>query len=226
MKVSPLIFVLPAATICMVTQQAVATPEDVIIDSNDTIARFVYYGNKKRIPPEIIRRAKGIAILPNVITGGFIFGGTGGEGVLTIRNNRGRWGKPVIVSISAGSVGLQAGAKSTDIILVFMTKHSIRRVLRESFTLGGNVSVAGGPVGRNPVTPTDAPDSDIYSYTRSQGLFAGVALEGSKIAYQRRETEKLYKRKNLTAQRALNDPNLPSSPAIRELQQTLYNAQK
>jgi len=226
MRVSPLIFVVPAATICMVAQPAAATPEDVIIDSTDTIASFVSSRNDRRIPRQIIRRAKGIAILPGVITGGFIFGGTGGSGTLMIRDDRGRWGNPIIVSLSAGSFGLQAGAKSTDVILVFMSKHSIRSTLRESFALGGNVSVAGGPVGGNAVTPTDAPDSDIYSYTRSQGLFAGVALEGSKIAYDRDETEKLYQRRNLSAERVLRDRSLPISAVIRELHQVLYNAQR
>ena len=226
MKVYPLIFVLPAATICMVSQPALAAPEDVIIDSTDTIARFVSSRNEERIPPQIIRQAKGIAIFPGVITGGFIFGGTSGSGTLIIKDDRGRWGNPVIVSLSAGSFGLQAGAKSTDVILVFMTQHSIRSTLRESFTLGGNVSVAGGPVGGNAVTPTDAPDSDIYSYTRSQGLFAGVAIEGSKIAYDTEETERLYQRQNLTVQRALRDRTLEISPVIRELQQALYNARR
>ena len=81
-------------------------------------------------------------------------------------------------------------------------------------------------MGGNAVTPTDAPDSDIYSYTRSQGLFAGVAIEGSKIAYDTEETERLYQRQNLTVQRALRDRTLAISPVIRELQQALYNAQR
>ena len=226
MRVNPLIFVLPAATICMVAQPVVAAPEDEVIDSTDVIASFVSSRHNNRIPPEIIQQAEGIAIFPSVISAGFIFGGTGGSGTLTMKDDRGRWGNPLIVSISAGSFGLQAGAKSSDIILVFMTKNSVRTVLREPFTLGGNVSVAAGPGGGNAVTPTDSPDSDIYSYTRSQGLFAGVALEGSKIAYEREDTEKLYQRENLSAERAFRDRTLPTSPAIKELQQTLDNAQK
>ncbi|MDJ0725666.1 MAG: lipid-binding SYLF domain-containing protein [Prochloraceae cyanobacterium] len=227
MKVSPLIFVVPAATVCMVATPALAAPEDVILDSTDTISQFVSSRrSKERIPPQIIRRAKGIAIFPGIITGGLIFAGTNGEGILIIRDNQGRWNKPVIVSISGGSFGLQAGGKSTDAILVFMSDRSIRKTLQKSFTLGGNVSVAAGPAGKDPVNPTDT-DADIYSYTKSEGLFAGVALEGSKIAYDRRETQKLYRRRNLDdSRRALNDRTLPSSPAIRELQQVLYDAQK
>ena len=223
MRVSPLLFVLPAATICMVAQPAVADIEDNVIDSTDVIYTFT---SSRRIPPYIIRRAKGIAIFPSVITAGFIFGGTGGSGVLTIRNSQGLWSNPIIVSISAGSFGLQAGAKSSDIVLVFMSQHSVRTVLRESFSLGGNVSVAGGPVGSNAVTPTDGPDSDIYSYTHNEGLFAGVALEGSKVAYEREDTEKLYRRRNLSAQKALTDRSLRTSEAMRELHQALYKAQR
>lgn len=225
MRVSPLIFVLPAATICMVAKPALAAPEDVIIDSIDTIASFVENRNSKRIPRTIIRQAKGIAIFPGIITGGFIFAGTSGEGILIIRDDRGRWNKPAIVSISGGSFGLQAGGKSTDAILVFMSDRSIRKTLNESFTLGGNVSVAAGPVAENPVNTTDF-NADIYSYTKSEGIFAGVAIEGSKIAYDRRETERLYQRRNLSAPNALNDPSLPTLPVIRNLQQALYNAQR
>ena len=226
MRVSPLLFVLPAATICMVAQPVVAQPEDDVISSTDLIASFVSSRRENRIPPHIIRQAEGIAIFPSVISAGFIVGGAGGKGTLTIKDDQGRWGNPLIVSIAAGSVGLQVGAKSTDIILVFMSKHSIRTALRESFTLGGNVSVAAGPVGGNAVTPTDSPDSDIYSYTRSQGLFAGVALEGSKVAYKKRDTERLYQRENLSAEQAFSDRTLPTSAAIKELQQILNNAQR
>jgi len=226
MKLSPLIFVIPAATICTIATPALAEPEDVIIDSIETLQPFVSGRNSKRIPSSIIRRAKGIAIFPGIITGGFIFAGTNGEGILIMRDDRGRWDKPVIVSISGGSFGLQAGGKSTDAILIFMSERSISRTLEESFTLGGNVSVAAGPLSEDAVNPSDR-RSDIYSYTKSAGLFAGVALEGSKIAYDRRETERLYQRRNLSSvRRIINNPSLPSSPIIRELQEVLDRAQR
>lgn len=228
MRISPLILAaaVPAITICMTATPVLAEPEDVITDAIDVTSSFVSNRNTKRIPSQIIRRAKGIAIFPGIITGGFIFAGTEGEGILIIKDDRGRWRKPVIVSLSGGSFGLQAGGKSTDAILVFMSDRSIRNTLQDSFTLGGNVSVAAGPVGENAVNPTDAA-SDIYSYTRSEGLFAGVAIEGSKIAYNRGETERLYQRRNLRSARStLNDRSLPTSPLIRQLQQILNNAQR
>ena len=226
MRVSPLIFVLPAVTICMVAQPAVAKPKDILIDSADLVVSFASPKRDNRIPPEIIQQAEGIAIFPSIVSAGFIVGGAGGSGSLTIRDDQGRWGNPLIVSVSSGSIGLQAGAQSSDIILVFMTKNSVRTMLRESFTLGGNVSVAAGPVGGSAVTPADSPDSDIYSYTRSQGLFAGVSLEGAKVAYDQDGTEELYQSEDLSAEQAYSDRTLPTSPEIQELQQTLDNAQK
>ena len=227
MKISPFFYVLPVAAVCIVANEPVmATPEDIVLDSADTIVSFVE-SRTERIPRYLIRQAQAIAIVPKVISAGFIFGGTRGDGVLLLRDERGQWGNPAIVSISAGSVGLQIGAKSTDVVLLFMNKRSARSALRESFTLGGNVSVAAGPLSKDPVNPSDAPGrTDVFSYSRSEGLFAGVALEGAKLGFERDLTQDLYQRRSLSIRQVFDDRTLRAPSVIRELHQALYNAQR
>jgi lipid-binding SYLF domain-containing protein len=140
----------------------------------------------KSIPPALLADAQGIAIIPNVIKGGFVVGGRVGHGLVLSRNPDGSWGGPAFVTLGGASVGLQAGVQSTDIILVFKSRTSLERVLKGKgkVTLGADVAVAAGPVGRQAEAGTDAKlKAEIYSYSRSRGLFAGVSLEGAAILY-------------------------------------------
>ncbi|HEX4592541.1 MAG TPA: lipid-binding SYLF domain-containing protein [Gemmataceae bacterium] len=141
---------------------------------------------EKSIPPALLADAQGIAIIPNVIKGGFVVGGRVGHGLVLSRNADGSWGGPAFVAIGGASIGLQAGVQSTDVILVFKSRTSLERVLRGKgkLTLGADVAVAAGPVGRQAEAGTDGMlKAEIYSYSRSRGLFAGVSLEGAAILY-------------------------------------------
>ncbi len=138
---------------------------------------------EKGIPPALLRNAEGIAIIPGVVKIGFVLGGRHGKGIIMIRNENGQWTNPAFVSITGGSLGWQIGAKSTDIILVFKTKKSVTNIMKGKFTLGADAAVAAGPVGRTAGAATDAQlKAEIYSYSRSRGLFAGVSLDGSAIS--------------------------------------------
>ncbi len=217
---------LPAVVVTVAVPAYAQDGEEQIQNAIDTFASFMANPNQ-RIPNSVLRRAQGIAIIPNVTTAGFIFGGTGGAGILTVKDEKGRWSNPIFVTLSGGSVGLQVGAKSSDIVLVFMNQRAVRTVLRQSFNLGGDVGVAAGPVGGNAVMPTDAPgNTDIFAYSRSAGLFAGVSLAGNKIAYDRERTEEFYGRSPLTAQTVFTDPSLPVVPVVERLHQTLNRAMK
>jgi len=147
---------------------------------------------EKAIPPALLEGSYGVAILPNVIKFGFIAGGRYGKGLIAVRENGG-WSDPSFVTITGGSVGYQIGAESTDIILVFKTKKGIEGVTRGQLTLGADATVAAGPVGREAATGKE-PKADIYSYSRSRGLFAGVALVGSSLEIDDRANADFYGR--------------------------------
>ena len=135
-----------------------------------------------QIPASLLSDAKGIAILPNLVKGSFVVGVRHGHGVVVVRDEAGRWKPPVFVSMTGGSVGWQIGLQATDIILVFKTHKSIKGLLAGKFTLGADVAVAAGPLGREAAAATDtALKAEIYSYSRSRGLFAGVSLDGSAL---------------------------------------------
>jgi lipid-binding SYLF domain-containing protein len=136
--------------------------------------------------------ARGVAIIPSVIKAGFLFGGRFGRGVVVPRLPDGTWGEPVFVSLAGGGFGFQAGVQSTDVVLVFKSEHGLGRVLRggDKLTLGGDLAVAAGPVGRHAAAATDGQlRAEIYSYSRSRGLFAGVSLEGAALMADPEATE-------------------------------------
>ncbi len=134
------------------------------------------------IPASLLANAQGVAIVPDLLKGGFIVGVRHGRGVLLMRDPTGTWQPPQFISINGGSVGWQIGLQATDLVLVFKTTNSIRGLLRGKVTLGADISVAAGPVGRDASAATDSTlRAEILSYSRSRGLFAGVALDGSVV---------------------------------------------
>ncbi|WP_439624501.1 lipid-binding SYLF domain-containing protein [Gemmata sp.] len=137
---------------------------------------------EKSIPPALLADAQGVVVVPRVIKAGFIVAGAGGHGVVLARDKDGKWGGPVFINFGGGSVGFQAGVEATDVVLVFRDRKSLDRLLegKGKFTLGADASVAAGPVGRTAAAGTDVKlGAEIISYSRSRGLFAGVALDGS-----------------------------------------------
>ena len=138
----------------------------------------------KGIPPALMQDAKGVAVIPNVLKAGFVIGGRYGRGVILVRGPEGGWCNPIFITLAGGGVGWQAGIQSTDLVLVFKTRNSLDRILRGKgkLTLGADVGVAAGPVGRQAEAATDAQlKAEIYSYSRSRGLFAGLSLEGAAL---------------------------------------------
>jgi lipid-binding SYLF domain-containing protein len=136
---------------------------------------------EKTIPPALLAKAQGIAIIPGVIRAGFILGGRYGQGVLLLHEN-GVWSDPVFITLTGGSIGWQIGVESVDVILVFKTRRSVEGILRGKFTLGADAGVAAGPVGREAAAATDVQlKAEVYSYSRSRGLFAGLAIQGSSL---------------------------------------------
>jgi lipid-binding SYLF domain-containing protein len=135
----------------------------------------------KGIPEEVIDGSKCIAVVPRLIKGGFIFGAKHGKGVATCRTANG-WSAPAFFTVSGGSWGAQIGAEGVDLVLMIMNQKGMDNLLSNKFQVGGEASAAGGPVGRHASAGTDwKADTQILSYSRAKGLFAGVTLEGAAI---------------------------------------------
>jgi len=147
----------------------------------------------KRVPANLIQDAQAIAVIPDVIKAGLIIGGRHGVGLISVKGANGTWSNPSYVSMSGGSIGFQIGVQSTDAILVFRTQRGVDSIVHGKFTLGADASVAAGPVGRDAHAATDAQlKAEIYSYSRSRGLFAGVALDGSVLAIDNDANQAVY----------------------------------
>ena len=171
------------------------------------------------VPPAMLQAAEGIAIFPNMIKGGFIFGVNYGKGVLHVRNPDRTWSPPVMVTMGGGSIGFQAGVQSADIVLVFATPRSLQGILTgRKVTLGADASIAAGPVGRTANAGTDARlGAEIYSYARSRGLFAGVSLGGSDISVDNNANAILYGRFNVAPSDVFTQRGLVIRPEVQML---------
>jgi len=148
----------------------------------------------KSIPQDLLANAHCIVIVPGLKTAAFVVGGKYGKGYLSCRNKGGAgWSAPGTVRIEGGSVGFQIGGSSTDLIMLVMSERGADKLLSSSFTLGAEGSVAAGPVGRTATAQTDAQmRADILSWSRSQGLFAGLALEGATLRQDLDDNATLY----------------------------------
>ena len=148
-------------------------------------------GNK--IPRAMLSDAYGVAIIPNVIKGGFIVGARFGRGLLFIRDANGIWHAPVFITLTGGNIGWQVGVQSSDIILVFKTLNSVQGILQGKLTIGADAAAAAGPIGRQTAAATDGQlKAEIYTYSRSRGLFAGVSIDGSVVRTDPLATSSYY----------------------------------
>src|SRR5579862_4007244 len=135
------------------------------------------------IPDRLLERAYGILVIPDITKVAFFAGGRRGHGVMVVRDGQGRFTSPVFVTMTGGSFGLQWGVQSADIVLVFTTPKGVEGINGGKVTLGADASVAAGPVGRNASASTDSSfKAEVYSYSRSRGVFAGLALDGTVIS--------------------------------------------
>ena len=154
----------------------------------------------RSIPNWLLERAYGIAVIPDLTKIAFFAGGRRGNGVLTFRDKDGRFTNPIFVTLTGGSFGFQWGVQSTDIVLVFTSRKSIEGITGGKVTLGGDASVSAGPVGRESSASTDFTfKSEVYSYSRSRGVFAGIAIDGSVISIDDDENDAFYRKKDVTA---------------------------
>jgi lipid-binding SYLF domain-containing protein len=144
------------------------------------------------IPQDLLRSAKCIAIIPGEVKFAFIFGGNYGRGLATCHTKLG-WSAPMFVAVDGGSVGYQIGGSSTDLIMLFMNDHALQSLMGDKFKLGADASVAAGPVGRSATAGTDLKlTAEILSYSRTKGIFAGVALDGAVVQADKSGDRSMY----------------------------------
>ena len=135
----------------------------------------------KGIPEEVLEHAKCVAVVPHMVKGGFVFGAEGGKGVATCRTASG-WSAPAFITISGGSWGLQIGVEAVDVVMIFQNDKAMQRLLESNFQVGGDASAAAGPVGRHATAGTDwKMDTEILTYSRAKGAFAGLTLTGASL---------------------------------------------
>ena len=154
------------------------------------------------IPQEVLEKAECVIVFPSVLKAAFVVGASYGRGAMVCRTGehfRGPWGAPAMYALEGGSVGFQIGGQATDLVLLVMNERGASSILESKVKLGGDASVAAGPVGRDAAADTDAyMRAEVLSYSRTRGLFAGVSLEGSTLRPDDNATEDVYGRR-LTA---------------------------
>jgi lipid-binding SYLF domain-containing protein len=191
------------------------------LDAAAVVFSEVMAAPDKGIPQEMLEHAHCIVIVPELKTAGFIVGGKYGKGYLSCRNKgKGGWSAPATVRIEGGSVGFEIGASSADLIMLVMNERGAEKLLADKFTLGVEGSVAAGPVGRTATAQTDAQmHADILSWSRTQGLFAGIALEGATLRQDLDDNESIYGKKLHNREIVTGGRHVPQSAAklIREL---------
>ena len=168
--------------------------KDATRHSSDAAKVFTEIMNvrEKAIPKELLDKAEAIAVFPGVIKAAFIFGGKGGQGVISRRTKNG-WSAPAFFNLSVGSFGAQIGATKTDYVLLIMNEAGVDGLLKDKFELGGEVGVAAGPVGREAAASTNLRlAAGILSYSRSKGAFIGAALKGAVISPDNDLNEAVY----------------------------------
>lgn len=148
---------------------------------------------KESIPRDLLKVTEGIIVVPKLINAGFVLAGKRGKGIAMVKLADGSWSNPVFVTITGGSVGFQAGVQAVDLVLIFKNRETLQKIGKGSFTLGGDASITAGPVGRNSTASTDYKlEAEVYSYSRSKGLFAGISLSGSAISVDEKANESFY----------------------------------
>ncbi len=192
------------------------------VDEASVVVQKMMATEDKGVARDLLRKAKAVAIFPGVFKAGFIIGGQGGTGVILARAKDGSWTGPAFYTIAGASVGLQIGASSTDFMMMIMTSNGLKGILKGHAKLGGDASVAAGPLGRTASGGSTfaGKDSDIYSYSMSAGAFAGVSLDGAGLEFDQERT-KAYYGKSYTPEQILLENMAPKPASARKLIQQI-----
>jgi SH3 domain-containing YSC84-like protein 1 len=188
--------------------------------SNAGVVMQEIMNTPENIPQEVLEKAECVIVFPSVLKAAFVVGASYGRGAMVCRSGehfRGPWGAPAMMALEGGSVGFQIGGQATDLVLLVMNHRGASSILESKVKLGGDASVAAGPVGRDAAANTDAyMRAEILSYSRTRGLFAGISLEGSTLRPDDDATADVYGRK-LTAKEIILGGNVRVPASGRHL---------
>jgi len=174
------------------------------------------------IPKSLLNRAEAIAVIPGFWKAAWGIGGRHGKGVIVVKHDKGEWSYPVFCSMTGGSLGFQIGVQKADIILVFKNKRSVKTIDEGKFTLGADAGLAAGPVGRKAEANTDIKfEAEIYSYSKSKGVFAGVSIEGAVLSMDRDANARFYRNFDLKVNDILSKDALEAPPVAEALRETI-----
>jgi len=189
-KVMTFVALLSLTSVCWAGSDREAT--DNRLDHAGAVLHEIMSAPDKGIPEEVLEHAKCIAVVPHMLKGGFVFGAENGRGVTTCRTANG-WSAPAFFAITGGSWGLQIGLEGVDLVLIIQNEKGMQRLIGSKFELGADASAAAGPVGRHASADTDWKlDTEILTYSRAKGAFAGLTLTGSAIRRDDDSTEAIY----------------------------------
>jgi SH3 domain-containing YSC84-like protein 1 len=195
------------------------TKDDERLENCGTVLKEIF-DVADNIPQDLLDKATCVVVFPSVLKAAFVVGGSYGRGAMSCRRGedfRGPWGAPSMMALEGGSFGFQIGGQAVDFVLLVMNASGARGILATKVKLGGDASVAAGPVGRDTSAETDATlRSEILSYSRARGLFAGVSLEGSTIRPDNGDNQRVYGRK-IPASHIVLSRRVAVPPAAREL---------
>lgn len=198
------------------------THEEIRVQGATSVMKEIMEIPESSIPPSLLDSAYAIGIFPDLLKAGFIVGARYGGGIIVVRKEDRSWSNPVFYTMTGGSVGFQIGAQASDIILVFKTARSLDWITGGKFTLGVDASVAAGPVGRHAEAGTDVQlRAEILSYSRSRGLFAGVAVEGAAIQVDYGSNAAFYNAPGLLPMEIFKSRELQTPPLAEELKRVI-----
>jgi lipid-binding SYLF domain-containing protein len=210
MNTKPLIVIVTLLVMLTTVATEAATREEKRVgDAADVLEQLLRIP-ESTVPPALLSRAYAVAVIPNVVKAAFGLGARRGRGIIVVRQDDNSWSNPAFITLTGGSVGWQVGAQSTDIILVFKTRKGVTGIENGRLTLGADASVAAGPLGRHTAIATDIEfKAEVYSYSRSRGLFAGVAIEGAGVAMDRKANAAFYAASDMTPEKIfVSSPNI------------------
>jgi lipid-binding SYLF domain-containing protein len=208
-KLMTIAAVLSMTSVCWAGSGTEATVDR--LDHAGAVLHEIMSAPDRGIPEEVLEHAKCIAVVPHMLKGGFIFGAENGRGVATCRTEHG-WSAPSFFTITGGSWGLQIGVEGVDLVMVIQGEKGFQRLIDSKFQIGGDASAAAGPVGRHATADTDWKlNTEILTYSRARGLFAGLTLTGADVRRDDDSTEAIYGHEISTRRILRGDVAVPAS---------------
>lgn len=205
----------------LLSSLAYGSAEEKILDSTNAFKNMLR--DSKSIPLKVFQNAQAIAIFPGTIEISMFLGGKTGNGVMVVRKSDGSWSYPFFVKLGGAGFGLQLGFEKKDILMVFKSKDSVKKLMNDKITLGVDASVAVGPAGESAGKGTELNfKSEIYTYTKTEGLFVGFSLDGSVMNHDYDQNIELYGN-NISPDQIVESDGLLSSYAIDEFLKTIQN---